>query len=58
MNDFDRLASVYDLDMGTKSDDIPMYVRHAEDVDHLAVLMLLDQGVDRGRVVPFLAPLI
>ena len=47
MNDFDRLASVYDLDMGTKSDDIPMYVRHAEDVGG----PILELGSGTGRII-------
>ena len=47
MNDFDRLASVYDLDMGTKSDDIPMYVRHAENVGG----PILELGSGTGRVI-------
>jgi len=51
LNDFDRLASVYDLDMGTKIDDIPMYIRHAEILGG----PILELGSGTGRVILHLA---
>ena len=29
MGDYDQLATIYDLDIGDKTDDIPMYLRYA-----------------------------
>lgn len=51
MNDFDQLASIYDLDMGTKEDDIPTYLRYAEELG----APILELGSGTGRVLLRLA---
>ena len=48
MNDFDRLASIYDLDMGTKEDDIPTYLRYAEELG--APILELGSGTGQHAV--------
>ena len=30
MSDYDQLATIYDLDLGYKTNDIPMYLRYAQ----------------------------
>lgn len=50
MSDYDTFAEIYDVDMGTKTDDIPMYRRYARNIGG----PILEVGCGTGRIVfPF-----
>jgi len=53
MSDYDTFAEIYDVDMGAKKDDIPMYRKFARDIGD----PILESGCGTGRIVLPLAQL-